>query len=59
MNRFSGLENDFTYSRYVETRNQIITILNDDDKNIDVQYVSILISSLANSKKTLDKIKGV
>lgn len=55
--RFDGLENDITYLKYKEIRKYIIERLNDDDTELDVQYLYILIQVLKDSRDKLDKIK--
>ena len=57
MERWKGLENDITYLDYVDTRERIINILNDDNSHIDTMYISVLVDILSNTRRTLDKIK--
>ena len=57
MNRFSGLENDISYLEYVEFKKRIINLINNDDKDLDSKYISMMVDVLQDRKKTLDKIK--
>lgn len=55
--RFDGLENDITYTKYNMIRKYVVNCLNDDEKDLDVRYLSIMLDILQNSRETLDKIK--
>ena len=57
MNRFSGLENDISYLEYVEFKKRIINLIDNDDKDLDSKYISMMVDILQDRKKTLDKIK--
>ena len=55
--RFEGLEKDYTYLKYKMMRRYIINCLNDDETDLDVQYLSLLIDVLQRDRMMLDKIK--
>ena len=57
MKRFEGLENDYSYKEYEKMRQRIIDTLNDDDSEIDVEYLTILLQIIKGKRTVLDKVK--
>lgn len=57
MERFKGLENDILYIRYNEFRRIFIEKLNNDEEDLDVEYLIFLLLLMRDSRNTADKIK--